>query len=300
MLEATKYVWLDGEFVRWEEAKIHTLTHTLHYGGGAFEGIRAYETSKGAAIFRIPEHVARLYYSASVIGLRLPYSSQDVADVIVELVRRNGMRQCYVRPLAYYGYGVMGVNPAKAPAHLSISCWSWGAYLPHPQVDMKVSKFIRIHPQSTVCDAKLCGHYVNSIQASLEIQRGKYHEALLLDYKGHVAEGPGENIFIVKNGVLYTPRPGTILLGITRATVLELARREGWQAIEADLSLEEVLDADEAFLTGTACEIVPVRSINDRLLGGGSIGPLTARLRELYSQAVHGELPGGEQWVTWA
>ena len=290
-MQETKVIWMNGKFVPWKDAKIHILTHTLHYGGGAFEGIRFYETSEGPAIFRLNDHIERLLYSTSVLKMNLPYSQDDIINAVKELVRQNELPAGYIRPIAYFGYGKMGVNPVGSPSELAIACWPWGAYLPHEAVDIKTSSYIRIHRQSTKVDAKLCGHYLNGILATLELQGTHYHEALFLDDQDFISEGVGENFFIVKDKVLYTPRLGTILAGITRETVMELAATFGHDVVEKDLTLEEAYQADEAFFTGTAVEVTAIRSIDDKVLGDGGVGPITAKIKKAYLDIVHGKNP---------
>jgi branched-chain amino acid aminotransferase len=299
MMQKTESIWMNGSFVPWDDAKVHVLTHTLHYGGGAFEGIRAYEGKNGPGIFRLAEHVERLIYSSGVLGMTLPWDKQQLIDACVETVRRSGLQSCYIRPLAYYGYGKMGVNPKGNPVELIIACWPWGAYLPHEMVDLKVSSYIRIHPRSTVADAKIVGHYVNSILAILELQGTSFHEALFLDDSGMIAEGPGENFFLIKDNVLYTPSLGTILAGITRRTVLQLATDLGIRIEEKKLSLADALSGDEAFFTGTAAEITPIRSIDHSVIGKGVVGPISKKIKDTYHQVVRGELPEYEKFVTY-
>lgn len=298
-MDTTEWIWHNGEWLKWDEAKVHFLTHALHYGSGAFEGIRAYKTADGPAIFRLREHLDRLFYSMSVLQIPDRFSRDDIEKAHIELLKRNKLEQGYIRPMVYYGYGPMGLSPREVPVYATIACWAWGAYLPHDMVDIKISKFIRIHPQSLVADAKISGHYSNSILASLEVRGTEYHEAVFLDYKGFVAEGPGENIFIVKNGVLRTPGTGSILKGITRDTVMRLAGKEGITVEEAEITPDEALDADEAFFTGTAAEITPIRSINQRVLGQGTVGPVTARLKSLFLDTVYGRLPETRHFLTY-
>lgn len=299
MMQPTEFIWLNKKLVPWHDAKVHVLTHTLHYGSGAFEGIRFYKTEKGPAIFKLPAHVDRLFYSASVLKMEIPYTKEEIATAVVDLIRANKITAGYIRPLVFHGYGKMGVNPIGCPVDCMIACWPWGAYLPHDAVDIKISRYIRIHPDSTIVDAKLCGHYLNGILASLEIQGTHYHESLLLDAKGYISEGVGENFFIVKNKVLYTPKLGTILAGITRETVFKLAAIAGLQVIEADLTPEEVYTADEAFFTGTAAEITPVRSLNDKILNSGQIGPITTSIKSAYDAVVHGKNPDFSEDLTY-
>lgn len=289
MMQTTETIWHNGKLVPWADAKIHVLTHTLHYGGGAFEGIRFYHTAKGPAIFRLNEHIDRLIYSTQALHMQLPYSKEQIIDAIKTVVRVNKLDAGYIRPIAFYGYGKMGVSPIGSPPELAIACWPWGAYLPHNSVDIKISSYIRIHPDSSVVDAKLCGHYVNSILASLELQGTHYHEALLLDSEGYITEGVGENFFMVKEGIIYTPKLGHILPGITRNTMFHLAKQLDRQIVEADLRPEQAYEADEAFFTGTAAEVTAIRSINDKRLGNQDIGEITAIIKKAYLDIVHGK-----------
>lgn len=298
MKQRSEHIWMNGEFVPWDDAKVHVLTHTLHYGSGVFEGVRAYETDSGPAIFRLPEHIDRLVYSGSALNMTLKWSRDELVEAVVETVRKSGHPSCYIRPLAFYGYGKMGVNPIGNPVELIIACWPWGAYLPHDMVDLKVSRFIRIHPQSTVADAKIVGHYVNSIMSILELQGTHYHEALLLDSDGNIAEGPGENFFMIKGGEIHTPSLGTILPGITRKTIIEIATDSGIPVRERRISLADALAADEAFYTGTAAEVTPIRSIDDNVLGGGVVGPITATIKSIYLAAVRGKVARYEGYLT--
>lgn len=287
-MEPTKYIWINGKLTDWDKANVHILTHALHYGSGAFEGIRAYKTERGPAVFRLREHIDRLYYSASALKMQIPYKPEELVKATLLNLKENGLEHGYIRPIVYYGYGVMGLNPREAPVHVAIAAWPWGKYLPHDAVDVKVSSFIRIHPGSTVADAKLNGHYINSIMAVQALKGTKYHEALFLDYEGNVAEGPGENIFLVKDGKLVTPSKGNILAGITRDTIMKLADTFGIACTERKLTLKDVFAADEAFFTGTAAEITPIRSIDDHTLSGGEVGPVTRKLKDAYIDLVHG------------
>ncbi len=296
----TNSIWHNGKLVPWHEARIHVLTHTLHYGGGAFEGLRFYKTDRGPAIFRLREHFERLFYSADCLKMEIPFSRSQLEDATVELVASNGLSQGYIRPIAFYGYGKMGVNPLGAPVEVAIACWPWGAYLSDGAVDIKVSQYIRIHPKSSISDAKICGHYVNSILAVLDLRGTHYHEALFLDYNGDIAEGPGENFFIIKDGKVYTPPLGAILAGITRSTVVELIRHLGLELIERRISLEEAFDADEAFFTGTAAEVTAIRSIDDRALRTADRGEITQQIKQLYLDVVYGRKKEFEHYLTFA
>lgn len=298
-MKPTEYIWHNGKLIKWDDAKVHVLTHALHYGSGAFEGIRAYETSQGAAVFRLREHMQRLQYSAKALAMEIPWTLDQMCDAVVELLRANKVKHGYIRPLAFYGYGVMGLKPYGAPVELMIATWPWGAYLPHEAVDVKTSSYVRIHQRSTVVDAKICGHYINSIMASLEIRGTDFHEALLLDADGFVAEGPGENLFLVKNGTLITPKRGTILAGITRDTVLKLAEHEGIGTAEQQINREDILAAEEAFFTGTAAEVTPVRSLDKTLIGKGQVGPISQLIKTRYHECVTGSHPLSREFLTY-
>lgn len=297
-MKPTEYIWHNGTLVPWHDAKVHVLTHTLHYGAGAFEGIRVYNTDRGPAVFRLKEHVDRLFYSAGVLRMEIPFSPEEIQEAILETLRKNDLSQGYIRPLAYLGYGVMGLNPRGAPVEVAIACWPWGAYLPAEAIDVKVSPYIRIHPQSTVADAKIVGHYVNSILAVLDLRGTDYHEALFLDHEGYVAEGPGENFFMMKEETLITPPLGTILAGITRQTVLEIADSLGIKTREEKITKEEAMAAEEAFFTGTAAEVTAIRSIDKHLLNRGEVGAVTRKIRETYLDAVQGRNPEFSHYLT--
>lgn len=289
-MKETEIIWHNGKTIPWNNATVHVLSHTLHYGGGAFEGIRCYETSKGTAVFRLNEHVDRLIYSSKTLNIKLPYSKDQIIEAIKNVIKLNNLKEGYIRPIAFYGYGKMGVNPKGAPVEFYIACWPWGAYLPHDRVDIKTSQYIRIHPDSTIPDAKLCGHYLNGILASIELEDTDYHEALFLDSAGFVTEGVGENFFIVKDNNIYTPKLGGILAGITRDTILKLAQHLGYTIIEDNITLEKAYQADEAFFTGTAAEVTPIRSIDKHILGnyGEKIGPVTQKFKGAYADVVRG------------
>ncbi|EKD74550.1 MAG: hypothetical protein ACD_44C00405G0001 [uncultured bacterium] len=287
-MQETESIWFNGKLVGWQDAKIHVLTHTLHYGGGAWEGIRFYKTDKGPAIFRLSDHVARLFYSAGVLKMPVPYSKEEITQAIIDVVRVNKLEEGYIRPIAFYGYTNMGVNPRGNPIQLAIACWPWGTYLKHKIVNIKTSKYIRIHPGSTVIDAKLSGHYLNGILASLELEGTSYDEALFLDSHGKISEGAGENFFFVKNNILSTPPRGTMLPGITRNTATQIADYLKIEFTEKELNLEEAYQVDEAFFTGTAAEITPIRSIDDHLIGQGEEGVITAKIKKTFLDIVHG------------
>ena len=299
-MQTAAKIWMNGKFLAWGKANIHILTHTLHYGGGAFEGIRFYKTAKGPAVFRLKEHVDRLFYSAGCLQMKIGFTKKEVSEAIVELIRVNRLEEGYIRPIAYYGYGKMGLDPRGCVVNLAIAMWPWGAYLGDKPVKAGISKYMRIHPRSTVSDAKLCGHYVNSIFASLDAHSRGFDEAILLDSEGNVAEGPGENIFIVQRGALITPKKGSILPGLTRSAILEIARREKIPAREATVTKKMLLRADEAFYSGTAAEISPIASVNKQTIGKGKIGPVTKNLKEIFQRIVRGEIPGYKNWLTYA
>jgi len=297
-MQKTKEIWHNGSFLPWEEAKVHVLTHALHYGDAVFEGIRVYETANGPAVFRLKEHLERLYYSASVLGMEIPYTLEQLTEATVTLLSHCELKHGYIRPLVFNGYGVMGLNPKGSPVDVIIACWPWGKYLPHDMLDIKVSSYIRIHPRSTVADAKISGHYVNSILAVRELQGTKYHEALFLDLDGNIAEGPGENFFMVKDGSLITPPLGTILAGITRGTIIQFAKRHNIPVVERSISLQEAQAADEAFFTGTAAEVSPIRSIDDKEINKGELGPISRKIRDSYAEMVQGRDPEFSHFLT--
>ncbi len=297
-MKNTETIWHNGVLKPWEETTTHVLTHTLHYGGGAFEGIRFYNTDKGAGIFQLKAHIERLVYSSEVLGMQVNFSLEEICDAVVELVKANGLTSGYIRPLSYFGYKEMGVSAKNNPTELIIANWPWGKYLPHDMVDIKVSKYKRISPETTVIDAKLCGHYVGGMLSSIELKGTHYHEALFMDHDGNIAEGAGENFFIVKDKVLYTPSLGHILPGITRATIIEIAEFYGYKVIEQKVTLEHALDADEAFFTGTAVEVTPIKSINDQVIGAGVVGEVTEFIKNTYDDAVHGRNKDFAKYVT--
>ena len=263
-----------------------------------FEGIRCYETNKGAAVFKLKEHIDRLYYSADTLKMKIPYSKEEFIKAVIETIKANKVKVAYVRPICFFGYGKMGLNPKGAPVNCSIAVWPWGKYLGEGTVKVKTSKYVRLHPKSTHAEAKICGHYVNSIFASVEVKDKGYDEALLLDYKGNVAEGPGENLFIVKDGKLLTPALGTILKGITRASIIQLAKDQGIEAGEKTLTLEDIYSADEAFFTGTAAEVTAIESLDDKKIGKAP-GPITTKLKDLFMDIVHGKNEKYKNWLTY-
>jgi branched-chain amino acid aminotransferase len=294
---------MDGTMVDWGEARVHILTHTLHYGLGLFEGIRCYRTARGPAIFRLPEHVARLFAGGQIIGMQLPFTEEQITSAIKQTVRENVLEECYIRPLVYVGYGKMGLNPLGIPLRVAIAVWPWGAYRGEEGlaagIRVRISSFTRHHPNIMMTKAKVVGNYANSQLAKVEAVQTGYDEALLLDPAGYVAEGSGENVFIVRGGVLKTPPLMSILEGITRETVVELARLEGIPLREEPLSRDEIYIADEMFFTGTAAEITPVREVDKRTIGLGKPGPLTKRLQRQFFDIVHGKDERFKEWLTY-
>jgi branched-chain amino acid aminotransferase len=298
-LDETKYIWMNGKLVDWKDAKIHILTHTLHYGLGVFEGVRFYETPKGPAVFRLKDHTKRLFDGAKKSFMEVPYTEEQINEAILKTIKENGVKAGYIRPIFFYGYGKMGLDPHGAPVECSIAVWPWGSYLGEEAVKVKTSSFMRIHPRTTHAECKICGHYVNSIFASCEAKAEGYQEALLLDYQGNIAEGPGENLFIIKDGKIRTPKLGNILHGITRRSIMQLAKDEGIEVEEAVLTLEDFKSADEAFFTGTAAEVSPIASIDGKQIGDGKAGTITSKLKEKFLDIVHGKNPKYEDWLSY-
>ena len=295
-------IWMDGSFVGWADAKVHVLTHSLHYGLAAFEGLRCYKGKSGSAIFKLQEHVDRLFDSAHIGMMTIPYEKKQVAEAIVETVRINTLDACYIRPLVYVGYGAMGVYPGDNPIKLAIAAWKWGSYLGDDALanGMRacVSSFTRHHVNVSMTRGKISGYYVNSILAKREAKANGYDEAILLDPEGYVSEGTGENIFIVRKGRLKTTPLTSILEGITRNAVIELAREQGLVVVEERFTRDELYVADEVFVTGTAAELTPVREVDKRRIGTGKPGPLTAALQKRFFSIVRGEDPTHDSWLT--
>ena len=295
-------IWMDGEKVQWRDANVHVLTHTLHYGVGAFEGIRAYETDQGTAIFRLEDHIRRLFDTAHILEMDVPYSMATIVNACVESVKDNQLASAYIRPLVYYGSEGMGLHADNLSVHVSIASWFWGAYLGADALEkgirIKTSSYTRHLVNSVMCRAKACGNYINSILALQEAARDGYDEALMLDNEGMVAEGSGENIFIVRKGVVYTPEITSSLEGITRETVMTLAAEEGLEVVEKRITRDEIYIADEAFFTGTAAEVTPIRELDNRQIGQGSIGPVTKQLQSAYLDLVTGKRDGPADWFT--
>lgn len=298
-MEETKFIWMDGKLVPWKDAKVHVLTHTLHYGLGVFEGIRFYETPKGPAVFRLKDHIKRLFDGAGKAFMKIPYTEEQINEAILKTVKENVVKTGYIRPIFFYGYGKMGLDPHGAPVNCSIAVWPWDPYLGEDAVKVKISTFMRLHPKTTKAECKICGHYVNSIFASCEAKAEGYEEALLLDYQGNIAEGPGENLFIVKDGKLLTPKLGNILHGITRKSIIQIAKDEGIEVEETTLTPEDMKNADEAFFTGTAAEVSPIKSLDGQKIGDSAPGPITAKIKEKFLDIVHGKEPKYDDWLTY-
>jgi len=302
VLKETAFIWMDGKMVPWKEATVHVLTHTLHYGLGVFEGIRCYQVTAGSAIFRLQDHVTRLLGSAHVVQIRIPYSQKEIEQAIIETVRVNRLESGYIRPIAFIGYGEMGLYVHENPIHLSIAAWPWGTYLGDEGIRngirIAVSSFVRHHVNVSMPRAKVTGHYVNSQMAKREAKDNGYDEAILLDVDGFVAEGPGENIFIVKKGVLKTPSPMSLLNGITRDTVIRLAEDQKIPIAEERLSRDDLYLADEAFFTGTAAEITPIREVDGRCIGTGKPGPITLNIQKHFFDIVQGKEKEHPEWLT--
>jgi len=301
-LEPADLIWMNGEFVAWDDAKVHVLTHGLHYGTGVFEGIRAYDTERGPAIFRMAEHLDRLRRSADLYYMPLPYSVEEIRAATHELIRRNGFGSCYIRPLAYRGYGQMGLFPLDAPTDVVVAAWKWGSYLGEEGkrrgIRAKVSSWRRISSDSLIPHAKASGQYLNSVLAKIESHKAGYEEAILLDSHGFVCEGSGENVFVVRDGrILTPPQTAGILDGINRGSILRIARDTGIEVVERDLARAELYMADEVFMSGTAAELVPVREIDDHPIAAGEPGPVTRELQRIFEDALHGRDERYAEWL---
>ena len=304
MVDKTEKIWMDGELIRWDEAKVHILTHTLHYGMGVFEGIRCYQChDKRSGIFRLAEHIDRLFDSAHIAEIEIPFSPEELREACKETMRANGLKEGYIRPLVFIGDGAMGVHPQDNPIRVAIITWKWGAYLGDEAIQhgtrVKTSSFTRHHVNVMMTKAKICGNYVNSVFAKREAVRGGYDEALMLDTDGYVSEASGENIFMVRNGLIKTPPLTSILAGITRASVFAIIKDKGMQLAEQRFTRDELYTAHEVFFTGTAAEITPVREIDDRKIGSGKPGPITKEIQSTFFQAVHGELKQYQDWISY-
>lgn len=303
MFNKTEKIWMDGKFVNWDDAKIHIMTHTLHYGLGVFEGIRCYNTPKGPAIFKLDEHVKRLFQSAHIFLMDIPFTEDEIKKAIINTVKTNKLKECYIRPLAYIGYGAMGLYPKGNPINVAIAAWPWGAYLGEEGIEkgirVKVSSFIRNHVNSNMSRGKVSGYYVNSQIAKKEAISCGYDEALLLDTEGYVSEGSGENIFIVRNGMLKTTPLTSILGGITRSSIMAIAKDLKIEVREDRFTRDEVYIADEAFFTGTAAEVTPIRELDGRVIGDGKRGKITKKLQSMFFDIVKGRNKKYNSWLTY-
>jgi branched-chain amino acid aminotransferase len=302
MADRDGLIWYDGKMVPWREATTHVLTHTLHYGMGVFEGVRAYESEGGAAIFRLQEHTNRLFDSAHIMGMKIPFSKEEINAAQRAAVRENNLPSAYIRPMVFYGSEAMGLRATGLKVHVIVAAWSWGAYMGKEALEqgikVRTSSFTRHHVNITMTRAKANGPYFNSMLALQEALSGGADEALMLDAQGYVAEGSGENVFVVKDNVIYTPALTACLNGITRNTIITLAAELGYEVREKLLTRDEVYIADEAFFTGTAAEVTPIRELDGRIIGAGHRGPITAKLQQAYFDAVMGRLAQHRAWLT--
>ncbi|WP_126444247.1 branched-chain amino acid transaminase [Sulfuricystis multivorans] len=302
MADRDGFIWHDGKLVPWREATTHVLTHSLHYGLAVFEGVRAYKTVGGTAIFKLKEHTDRLFDSAHIYRMPMPYDKETLIEAQKEVVRANGLESAYIRPIAFYGSEKMGVSPIGAKVHVAIAAWPWGAYLGEEGLEkgirVKTSSYARHHVNVSMCRAKYSGTYANSILANLEATEHGYDEALLLDVDGFVAEGPGENLFVVKNGQIFEPEIASALIGITRATIHTLAKELGYTVVSKRLTRDDIYIADEAFFTGTAAEVTPIRELDGRTIGSGRRGPITEKIQQLFFDVVAGRVPAHADWLT--
>lgn len=303
MADRDGVIWFDGELVPWREAKVHVLTHTLHYGMGVFEGVRAYKAEKGTAIFRLQAHTDRLFDSAHIMRMNMPYDKDTINEAHRMVVRENGLESAYIRPMCFYGAEGMGLRADNLRTHVIVAAWAWGAYLGEENlkngIRIRTSSYTRHHVNISMCKAKANGHYINSMLALQEALNDGYDEAMLLDAEGYVAEGSGENIFLVKNGVIYTPDLTSALNGITRNTIFTLCNELGIEIREKRITRDEVYIADEAFFTGTAAEVTPIREVDNRVIGCGSRGPITEKLQTLYFDVVHGRHHMHPEWLNY-
>jgi branched-chain amino acid aminotransferase len=300
-VEPADLIWMNGELIPWEDAKVHVLTHGLHYGTGVFEGVRCYKTPRGPAVFRHQDHIDRLFDSAELYYMPIPYTREELRAATHELIGRNGLDACYIRPIAFRGYGTMGLFPLDARVDVAIAVWPWGAYLGEDSllngIRAKVSSWRQFSAQSMIPHSKASGQYLNSVLAKIESHKAGYEEAILLDERGEVSEGTGENVFIVRNGELATPsETAHILGGINRDSVMQIARDLGYTVTERAMARAELYLADEVFLTGTAAELVPVREIDDHVIGDGTRGPITRAIQEQFTEALHGR---NERYLHW-
>ena len=304
MIQKVDKIWMDGKVVDWDKAQVHVLTHTLHYGLGVFEGIRCYRCQDGkSAVFRLKEHVDRLFDSALISQMTIPYSREEVSQAVIEILKINKLSEGYIRPIVFIGDGAMGLYVKEYPVKVAIACWPWGAYLGEEGLERgiraKISSFTRHHVNVSMTKAKICGNYVNSILAKKEVTVMGYDEAILLDTEGYICEASGENIFIVKDGMIKTPPPTSILKGITRDVVITIAQDKGIKVVEQRFTRDELYTADEAFFTGTAAEITPIREVDDRAIGRGKRGPITESIQGTFFDAVQGKEEQYKKWLSY-
>ena len=295
------FIWMDGEWLDWREAKVHVLTHTLHYGMGAFEGVRAYETDQGPAIFKLEEHTERLFNSTRILGMKIPYDSKTLNQAQREVITRNSLKSAYIRPMCFYGSEGMGLRADNLKVHTMIAAWEWGSYLGEDNmkngIRIRTSSYVRHPAHPSLSGAKTNGNYINSMMALKEALDHGFDEALMLDIDGYVSEGSGENIFVIKDGVIFTPHLTSALPGITRDTIVTLAKSLGYEIIEKKLSCDEIYASDEAFFTGTAAEVTPIRDLDGNQIGQGTRGPITEKLQSLYFDCVHGRNTDFMHWI---
>ncbi len=301
-MDPSDLIWMNGELIPWEDAKVHVLTHGLHYGTGVFEGVRCYDTEIGPAVFRNVDHIDRLFKSAELYYMPIPYTREQLRQATLETIARNNLRECYIRPIAFRGYGTMGLFPLDAPVDVSIAVWKWAAYLGEAGkangIRAKVSSWRRISADSLIPQAKASGQYLNSILAKIESHKAGYDEAILLDDHGHVSEGSGENIYIVRDGAVVTPpQTAGILNGISRKSILQIARDLGFTVVERDIARGELALCDEVFLSGTAAELVPVIEVDDHQIGDGTPGEITKTLQTAFDDALHGRTERYREWL---
>ena len=296
-------IWMNGEMVPWRDAKVHVLTHTLHYGMGVFEGVRAYHAEKGTAVFRLQDHTRRLTQSAHILGMKIPFPEDQINRAQLDVIRENGLDSAYVRPMVFLGSEGMGLRADNLSVNVSIAAWEWGSYLGEENMEkglrVRVSSYARHHVNVSMCRAKANGHYINSMLALQEALDTGYDEALLLDTNGKVMEGSGENLFIIRDGVIYTPDLTSALDGVTRKTINRIIADEGFELVEKRITRDEVYIADEAFFTGTAAEVTPIREVDNRQIGMGVRGPITERVQSRFFDAVHGRIPEYEEWLSY-
>jgi len=298
------FIWLDGELVPWQEAKVHVLTHTLHYGMGVFEGVRAYETDRGPAVFRLQDHTDRFFNSAHILNMKLPYTKEQINEAHLSAIRENNLPHAYLRPMAFCGSEGMGLRAHNLKVHVMVAAWEWPSYMSPEALELgikvRTSSYTRHHVNITMCKAKANGNYMNSMLALNEALSGGADEALLLDNEGYVAEGSGENVFLVRDGIIYTPELTSCLDGITRKTIMQLAEERGYPVREKRITRDELYIADEAFFTGTAAEVMPIRELDGRIIGAGKRGPVTEQLQAVYFDLVRGKLDDDYgDWLTY-